>query len=350
MGIFDRDYYHQRGNPQWGQSPHAEQPLRSTPGTPPVVRWLLIVNCAVFVLVGLLAGARVSFFERQRLYAPQEVRTRQGVEHAYVTVEAPSRFDQTFGLLPSNLIGRFYVWQLVTYQFIHGDFFHILFNMFALFMIGRFVERQIGSRAFLLLYLLGGVFAGLTNLLSHMFTDMPTIGASGSICAVVATFGLMNPNARLMLFVMFIPILVRARTFVILFAALTVVFALIGRSGIADLAHLGGLVFGWMYVYNILYLRRLIGGYGAHSAGAAPRWRDVWRRLRGLWRRLQPPRTYRGQPFEDAAYRDVTRPAAPEWDARIDEILDKMSRQGLHTLTPEEWELLDRYRRRGRRG
>ena len=77
----------------------------------------------------------------------------------------------------------------------------------------------------------------------------------------------MNPDARLMLFVMFIPIVVRARTFVILFAALTVMFALVGRSGIADLAHLGGLVFGWMYVYNILYLRRLIGGYGVHTAG-----------------------------------------------------------------------------------
>jgi membrane associated rhomboid family serine protease len=363
MSIADRDYYYQRGNPGWGRSPH-EQSLRWTAGTPPVVKWLLIFNIAVFIVAAILTRSNAPFFQRKVAVEQQMIETWRGPREVVQRYELPSQFDLTFGLLPSNLIGRGYVWQLITYQFLHADFLHLFFNMFTLLMIGRYVEQQIGSRPFLRLYLLGGIFAGLANLLTHLFTDMPTIGASGSICAVIAAFGLMNPHARLTIFILFFPLFIRARTFVIVFALITAFFAFTGgRETIADLAHLGGLVFGWMYVYNILLVRRLVDGrgHGPH-AHADHTWRDAAGAVRRWWRQTRrPSRLYKGQPYEDADYRaaspraDQSAASAPDqsagtpaWDERMDAILDKMAREGMHTLTDEEWTLLDRYRRGAR--
>ncbi len=352
MSITDRDYYQQRGNPTWGRSPH-DQPMGWTAGMPPVVKWLLIINIAVFIIAAILTRSNASFFTRQVAVEQQTVETWRGQQVVMQRTELPSQFELTFGLLPSNLIGRGYVWQLITYQFLHGSFFHIFFNMFTLLMIGRYVERQIGSRPFLRLYLLGGIFAGLANLLSHMFTDMPTIGASGSICAVIAAFGLMNPQVRLTVFILFFPLFIRARTFVIVFALITAFFAITGgRETIADLAHLGGLVFGWMYVYNVLLVRRLVDGR-AGSAAARMDWHALGDTLKRWWQRIRrPTRVYKGTQYEDAQYRAAPQPrpaqteqSAPAWDERLDAILDKMGREGMHTLTDEEWALLDRYRR-----
>jgi len=337
MGIFNRDYYYQRVNPAWGRSPY-DEPMRPMTGLTTVVLWLLWLNIGVYLAGNTLASAGVPFF----------------VHPVVGHYELPSRFELVFGLLPNNLIGRFMVWQLVTYQFLHGSFMHIAFNMLTLVMFGPHIERRIGSRSFLRLYLIGGIFAGLINLLPNLFGSMPTVGASGSLCAIMAVFGLMNPNALMMFFILFFPVMVRARTFVIIYAVWTAIQALPGAGltdGIAHLAHLGGLVFGWMYVYNIWRVRRLIDGRRSHDLFDAPA--DLRTPFRTLWRRMfkarQRRKTFHGQPFEDASFTDVHPPESSktDWDSRIDGILDKMKREGSDSLTPDEWDILRRFRRGG---
>ncbi|MCX7847019.1 MAG: rhomboid family intramembrane serine protease [bacterium] len=242
MSIFDRDYFYQRTNSEWGRSPY-DGSGRVQPGMTPAVRWLVIVNVAVFLGVAVLTNAGVPFFRHGA--------TIEIVSGEVQQVIQPSDFERWFGLFTPYLLGRGFVWQFVTYQFLHGGLLHLFFNMFALYMLGAALERQIGAVAFTRLYLLGGVFAGFVNIVPHIFVEYPTIGASGAVCAIVAAFGLLNPQARLMLFLWFVPVVVKARTMVILYALWTAMQALGSNDGIAHLAHLGGLVFGWMYVYNL---------------------------------------------------------------------------------------------------
>jgi len=161
MSIHDRDYYKQETNPNWGQSPHG-QTFQMGQGMPPVIKWLLIINIAVFVISAMLGKMGMPFFvhEFARNAAGQLVRL-------------PSSFELWFGLYNPNFIGKFAFWQLITYQFLHGSLLHIFFNMFSLYMIGRFVERQIGSIPFLKLYLIGGIFAGMINVLMNMYSGLP---------------------------------------------------------------------------------------------------------------------------------------------------------------------------------
>jgi len=335
MSIHDRDYYKQETNPNWGQSPFG-QSFKPFQGIPPVVKWLLIINIAIYVITTLFLG-NVPFFSNV-------VRNSMG----YVIGHKPSGFDLWFGLYNPNFIGRFAFWQLITYQFLHGSFMHILFNMFSLYMIGKFVERQIGSIAFLKLYLIGGVFAGVINVLISMHSNVPTVGASGSICAIVAAFGLMNPNARLGFLLLFIPIFMKAKTFVYVFAIITVFQALGSNSNIAHMAHLGGIIFGWMYAYNKFGIGNLINGRGSTVSFASGKLFSGMKRKGGLFSGMKRkmgfgPRIYKGEEFENASFKDVHPPG--NWDSRIDDILDKMSRNGIHSLTDEEWELLDKHKK-----
>lgn len=339
MSLFDRDYFYQRGNPEWGRSPYDTR-ANLQPGMTPAIRWLIMANVIVFVVAGILTQSGAPFFRHTR-----EVEIVRGMA---VPVVMPSDFEKWFGLFTPYLIGRGFVWQFITYQFLHGGLLHLFFNMFTLYMLGAALERQIGTLPFLRLYLLGGIFAGFVNIVPHMFVEYPTIGASGAVCAIVAAFGLLNPHARLMLFIFIFPVIVKARTLVILYAVWTALQAMGSQDGIAHLAHLGGLVFGWMYVYNIIGMRRVIDGgreyVGTPHAGFDPRgWWEAARRA------VRRPRMYRGETFEDAEYREAPRrapePPRGEWDPRIDAILDKMARQGMHTLTDEEWEILERYRK-----
>ncbi|RLD11460.1 MAG: hypothetical protein DRI44_03520 [Chlamydiae bacterium] len=328
MSIYDRDYYKQQTNPDWGQSPYRKsfQPFQ---GIPPVVKWLLMINIAVYLITLFLGN--IPFFSHV-------ARNSMG----YIIGQKPSDFDLWFGLYNPNFIGHFAFWQLITYQFIHGGFLHILFNMFSLYMIGRFVEKQIGSVPFLKLYLLGGIFAGMINVLTNMFSGLPTVGASGAICAIVAAFGLMNPNARIGFLVLFFPIFMKAKTFVYVFAIFTIFMALGGRGNIAHMAHLGGLVFGWLYAYNKFGIGNLINGSGSTVSFASGSFFSNLKYKMGAG-----PKVYKGEEFEDANFKEVNSHgnSSGKWDSRIDDVLDKMSRHGIHSLTDEEWELLDKHKK-----
>ena len=143
----------------------------------------------------------------------------------------------------------FGIWQLVSYGFLHGGLAHLFFNMFALYMFGMPIERLWGTRRFLIFYFVCMVGAGLVQLLvAHLSGEIyPTIGASGAVFGLLLAFGMMYPNARIML--LFPPIPMRAKWFVIGYGILTLVFGVTGTmSGIAHFAHLGGMLFGFLLI------------------------------------------------------------------------------------------------------
>ena len=153
------------------------------------------------------------------------------------------------GLQPYAVVHRLFLWQLVTYLFLHGGFFHILFNMFALWMFGADLERLWGGPEFLKFYFLCGIGAGvfdvaLTTLFGSPFSL--TIGASGAIYGLLLAFGLIYPNRPIFIwFVIPIP----AKWFVVIIGAIEFFSEFSGPgSNIAHLAHLGGMLVAYLYL------------------------------------------------------------------------------------------------------
>jgi membrane associated rhomboid family serine protease len=138
-------------------------------------------------------------------------------------------------------------WQLVTYAFLHGSMLHLLFNMFALYMFGTAIEQVFGSRRYLIYYAVCVVSAALAQLLVAKLTGgfYPTVGASGGVFGLLLAYGLYFPNNRVML--LFPPIPLPARVFVLIYATLELVMGVTGaQSGVAHFAHLGGMVGGFI--------------------------------------------------------------------------------------------------------
>ena len=138
-------------------------------------------------------------------------------------------------------------WQLVTYAFLHGSMLHLLFNMFALYMFGTAIEQVFGSRRYLIYYAVCVVSAALAQLLVAKLTGgfYPTVGASGGVFGLLLAYGLYFPNNRVML--LFPPIPMPARVFVLIYAVLELVMGVTGaQSGVAHFAHLGGMVGGFI--------------------------------------------------------------------------------------------------------
>ena len=146
----------------------------------------------------------------------------------------------------------FQLWQLVTYGFLHdsNSFAHIFFNMLALFMFGSDLERLFGSRFFLQYYLVCVVSAAITHVVVTSWMGappVPTVGASGGVFGLLLAFGLFFPQRRVML--IFPPIPMPARVFVILYGALELVLGVTGtQSGVAHFAHLGGMLGGFLMI------------------------------------------------------------------------------------------------------
>jgi len=278
---------------------------------PPVIKWLLITNAAVFVLLGM--GGKMFTFDGM----PLEI-----------------FFTYYLGLLP--LGHGFYLWQLITYQFMHANFTHLLYNMFGLWMFGMEVEHVWGSRRFLGFYLVCGVAAGISQLIlapllepasviSVSGAGIPTVGASGAVYAVLVAFGMMFPDRYIYLYFL-LP--VKAKYFIFGLIALGVLS--IGDQGtIANLAHLGGAAAGYVYV---LYVARRFPFQGL--VDQLGRWLNSRRS-----RRSEEP--YRE--VVDAKIFDINERPKTEQELnqmKIDEILDKISRGGYQSLTEEEKKIL----------
>lgn len=155
-------------------------------------------------------------------------------------------------------------WQIITHMFMHGGFWHIFFNMYTLLMFGIILERSLGSQRFLIFYFVTGLGAAAlhtgvewiqaTMFLSnnaianyHQLLMTPTLGASGAIYGVLIGYAMLYPQSRLTL--LFPPITLTAKWFVIIFAVIELFTGITGfQDGIAHFAHLGGMLFGWLLI------------------------------------------------------------------------------------------------------
>jgi membrane associated rhomboid family serine protease len=146
-----------------------------------------------------------------------------------------------------NIGASFAPWQLVTYAFLHGSLLHLAFNMFALYMFGGALERVFGTRRYLTLYFVSVLSAAATQLVVAMLSGAiyPTIGASGGVFGLLLAYGMYFPHNRVML--LFPPIPMPARTFVVLYAVLELFLGVTGsQEGVAHFAHLGGMIGAWL--------------------------------------------------------------------------------------------------------
>lgn len=141
-------------------------------------------------------------------------------------------------------------WQLVTYMFMHGGFWHLFMNMYTLYIFGTVVERMIGPKKFSVLYFVSGLgAAGVHLLIMNLMRGgaAPMVGASGAIYGVLIAYAMLFPNSRITL--LFPPVTLNAKWMVIIFALLSLVVGITGTAeGVAHFAHLGGMLFGFLMV------------------------------------------------------------------------------------------------------
>jgi membrane associated rhomboid family serine protease len=152
-----------------------------------------------------------------------------------------------FALWPAVEGSPFMPWQLVTYGFLHGNMTHIFFNMFALWMFGRELELMMGQKRFLTYYFTCVIGAGIVQLIVAGIQGgiYPTVGASGGVFGILLAYGLAFPNRMIML--IFPPIPMKAKYFVLLYGLLELYLGLSGNApGVANFAHLGGMLFGFL--------------------------------------------------------------------------------------------------------
>ena len=258
----------------------------------------------------------------------------------------------------------FQFYQLFTYMFMHGGFEHIIFNMFALWMFGCVVERVWGPKKFLFYYIVCGIGAGLfqeaaqyvtyvvkdlaaydyVNLggsrisMNEYLNQWTTVGASGAIYGILLAFGMIFPNERIFIFPLPVPI--KAKYFVLGYAVIELGYSVLSSGdGVAHIAHLGGMVFGF---FLIRYWRKqLDGGYRGKASS------DAFDRLKGMFggrnRGGRQQFTYtRNEDYSSQAYQQDAEctPNQKVSQAEIDRILDKIRKSGYDSLTKEEKQTL----------
>jgi membrane associated rhomboid family serine protease len=158
-----------------------------------------------------------------------------------------SRFiDYHFGLIPVFVTQDLMLWQFVTYMFLHGGVFHIFFNMLTLFMFGNELERYWGTRRFLIYYFVTGIGAGICSWLVAMNSVSVIIGASGAIYGLLLAYGVTYPN-RIVYLNFILPL--KVKWLVIIMGAMAFLSSITGSdSGVASIAHLGGMIIGYLFL------------------------------------------------------------------------------------------------------
>lgn len=236
-------------------------------------------------------------------------------------------FTHVFGLHYITA-SEFYIWQPITYMFMHANFSHIFCNMFAVLMFGPALEQRWGSKRFLIFYFITGIGAAIVQevvwaiqiqpalnaidpmLAAQLANRMVTIGASGAVFGILFAFGWLFPDVRM--FILFIPIPIRARVLVLLYALFELFAGLAPSAGdnVAHFAHLGGMLFGWL----LLLWWRYRGYDGCDTPpidwSGVKRWfSNLWQRfmqlIESLWSKLFPKRHPRIRKDDDSKdYRD----------------------------------------------
>ena len=230
---------------------------------------------------------------------------------------------QRYGIKLSEILGLhffmasdFKLYQLVTYMFMHANFSHIFFNMFAVMMFAPALEERWGSQRFLIYYLVTGLGAAVVQqavwalqlqpvlstmdptIAATLANRVVTIGASGAVFGILLAFGWLFPEVRM--FILFIPIPIRARTLVIIYALIELFsgIAPIPGDNVAHFAHLGGMIFGWLLI--LWWRHRGYDGFDSTpwNDGTLKRW------IKEKWERLFPKRYPRIKRDKDNDYSD----------------------------------------------
>jgi membrane associated rhomboid family serine protease len=180
----------------------------------PVVKTLVQVNLACFLITVIFASLNINVFNIFALWSP--------------------------------LSDNFFFWQFLTHLFLHGGLLHIIFNMLAIISLGTHVEKYLGSSQFLRFYLFCGVFASIFHILMTEFSDVPMVGASGAIFGIFSYFALVFPQEKLYAF--FIPYGIRAKYLLGVLIAIELLLSFISTDdGIGHWAHIGGAIAGFIY-------------------------------------------------------------------------------------------------------
>jgi membrane associated rhomboid family serine protease len=228
-------------------------------GFPNGVKWLLIVNTAVFVALVIGGGS-----------------VRNGLLR--------------LSLSPDEVVHGLRVWQLFTYMFLHGSVTHWLFNMLTLWMFGAPVEGTWGTQRFLRYYVYCGIAAGVCDVVVRSALPHPsypplpgTIGASGAIFGLLVAYAVLFPDTPVLMFLLF-PM--KAKTMVMIFIGIALLMSFGPNTGVATIAHLGGAAFGYLYLKRRLPAFHLSlpdagGAYRRWKMNRAKRKFQVFMRKRG---------------------------------------------------------------------
>jgi membrane associated rhomboid family serine protease len=304
MSYYDRDYYRPTG-------------FGGFSFFPPIIKQLLIINIVVFILQQMMNN--IAFGEIPGWYL---------LNH-YFALNPLVGFDR-FG--ESN---NFQIWQLFTYQFMHGGFSHIFYNMLMLWMFGMEIENIWGSKKFLIFYLTSGVGAGLVQiLLAPIFENSlaPVIGASGSVFGVMLAFAMLFPNRYIFLYFL-VPLKAK---YLIGFLFIVELLSVGGLSMVAHLAHIGGAVTGAIFV---LLDKNFHFNFENLKFFSIPK--KTKKRPQNNFRK---PFSAKKDNIQDAEFYDInslSKQAEQEISqSTIDAILDKISQSGYKNLTEEEKRIL----------
>lgn len=255
---------------------------------------LIIANVSVFMLQLLFSTVSLQWSPQlMNILTDEHLGQPPALPWHY---PASDKFTKLFWLYPPDTLGHLWLWQFFTYMFLHSttDPWHLIFNMLGLWMFGSEVERVLGSRRFLTLYFTAGIFAGIC---ACIFTPgTPILGASGAILAIEVAFAMYFPNSTVIFY--FFPM--KAKYLVMIFAGITIFNCVVPKTGnIAHFAHLGGLVYGFLFVR-----------YSHRVSGYLNMW-QIYQHEKELMKEQ-------------------------ELRAKVDEILDKVNREGLRNLTWRE--------------
>ncbi|MFL2907801.1 MAG: rhomboid family intramembrane serine protease [Limisphaerales bacterium] len=262
----------------------------------------------------------------------------------YILQHTVRGFEETLALFPQRLQNG-NVWELLSYQFLHGGLFHLLINCAMIWFAGRQIEEALGKAKFLVLYLVAGIFGGLLQCALSWSGFLPpagVVGASAGIFGLIAAFAMVYWERELTFLIMFvIPVRMKAKYLLIALAVIGVLGVISKEGGIAHGAHLGGMIWGVLFI--LLFIQ------GGTYSGAEPWWDQLRDRFSSGHRRKVVTidggaRAYsRGQiKAEEVDEIDFV-------ESEVDPILDKISEKGIQSLTERERKILEQARKKMRR-
>ncbi len=297
---------------------------------PPIIKLLLLSNVVIYIIFNLiLTGFQVGNM------------SFEVIVYKYFALNPLTPVSM------GQIELSFYPWQLITYMFLHGGFFHLLLNMFALWMFGAELENIWGQNRFLMYYMMCGIGAGLCNLfIAPLFTSVgPTVGASGAIYGILVAFGYLFPDRNIYIY----GILPVKAKYLVIFYMLIEVFSVAGgtQSGIAHFAHLGGGVIGLIYL--LIFYKKSSSDFFGNSDILKNRFTSYYSSKNNPDKEsLLKSKIKKSENIADAHYQEIEvtdykkqmenqERSAQE---KIDAILDKLSEGGYQNLTPEEKRIL----------